>query len=585
MAPITTAFLEELVADTNQLLHSVGLPLMLSPQAPIDAAARRPELEEAHSDFLLEARQLFQEAAKAIDELASELEPGHSRNESLDELGSIFHRMKGSALVVGEDAVAAVAASLEVQCSDEAAPTIAELSQGLARIAVMLGLGATPARGGADEADVRRHFLEEARRLCNEAEALTNQLPGADEALALELQGKLGALLHRLKGSAAIVPEPAVAKQAAALHDLCAAGTSVLADKASLLQGFESSSRTGWPHTSSGESMSLSGQKDVEVHGPRREAVEISADPELQQAFMQECSETLDALDKTVLELEESSTPKNQLRTLFRHYHTLKGVVNTIGLGPTGKLLHCVEDFVETLIGAEILPAMRSVASFLLDVQVEIRKNLKQARKGYVETSQARFEARAARILSDRHHASSSRGNESRDSVGTPSSLAASSSVRGAPLSEGSRGDATERRFIRVSTERLDTLMNLAGELVVNQSRLTNRVNLLRDLQSDLVRGSRRLLETVETFRDEHEFANLDGRKSALGHGKASAAALSLLRPTDDVAPQAPNAGWGGFSELELDRYEGVHILSRTLAELTGDFNEMYGQLSRGLAS
>ena len=179
VAPITTAFSEELVADTNQLLHSVGLPpLMLSPQAPIDAAARRPELEEAHSDFLLEARQLFQEAAKAIDELASELEAGHSRNESLDELGSMFHRMKGSALVVGEDAVAAVAASLEVQCSDEAAPTIAELSQGLARIAVMLGLGATPARGGADEADVRRHFLEEARRLCNEAEALTNQLPG-----------------------------------------------------------------------------------------------------------------------------------------------------------------------------------------------------------------------------------------------------------------------------------------------------------------------------------------------------------------------------------------------------------------------
>ena len=36
---------------------------------------------------------------------------------------------------------------------------------------------------------------------------------------------------------------------------------------------------------------------------------------------------------------------------------------------------------------------------------------------------------------------------------------------------------------------------------------------------------------------------------------------------------------------LELDRYEDIHILSRSLTELTSDFGEMYGQLSQNLGS
>ena len=50
----------------------------------------------------------------------------------------------------------------------------------------------------------------------------------------------------------------------------------------------------------------------------------------------------------------------------MRQVHTLKGVVNTVGLAPTGKLLHVVEDFLEALLAAPILPPMRKVTSLLL---------------------------------------------------------------------------------------------------------------------------------------------------------------------------------------------------------------------------
>ena len=56
-------------------------------------------------------------------------------------------------------------------------------------------------------------------------------------------------------------------------------------------------------------------------------------------------------------------------------------------------------------------------------------------------------------------------------------------------------------------------------------------------------------------------------------------------RPQRRQAGAGAGQAWSGFGELELDRYEDVHILSRTLTEITSDFAEMHGQLERGLAS
>src|SRR6185436_5450882 len=81
-----------------------------------------------------------------------------------------------------------------------------------------------------------------------------------------------------------------------------------------------------------------------------------------------------------------------------------------------------------------------------------------------------------------------------------------------------------------------------------------------------------------DDFRDEHEFANLDGKRGArVKSGKA------IARPS---APGSDGkAGWEQFGELELDHYEDIHILSRRMAEMTSDFNEISVQLSRSIAA
>src|SRR5262249_25955081 len=135
---------------------------------------------------------------------------------------------------------------------------------------------------------------------------------------------------------------------------------------------------------------------------------------------------------------------------------------------------------------------------------------------------------------------------------------------------------APDRRNLRVSIERLDALMNLAGELVINRSRLLSRIDWLRGLQVDLGRSSRHMLELVEKFRDDHEFSSF-----ARGSTERFCPEAELL----GSLTRGERPRWSGFSELELDRYEDVNILARSLSEGSTDLHELFGQLAGGLGA
>lgn len=592
---VDRAFMTELLRDTNSLLQDAGLP-QVTITVVRTAAKRRANVagEEERAVFVEEARQICVDVQKAMEELATA--PEAQRGALIEELERAFHRLKGSALVVGDQHVADQASTLEAACGQPGAPTTAELSRGLAKIMASLGLGRALLGGDQEDGrnEARAVFVEEARELFVEARALIREYADTSGSRMDELRLELGRVFHRLKGSAAVVAEDALALEAGLLQRLCEEPTSgspspvalkVGLTRLSQLLGVELDDRTS--------------QLTFDVGGPVREAVQIAAEPGLWEAFTQECSDLLETLDRDILTLEESDSPKDQLQSLLRTYHTLKGVVNTIGLAPTGRVLHRVEDFVEGLLAAPVLPAPSSIASFLLQVQVEVRRNLKQARQGFVETSLARLESRAARVLAGRRVSASSSValSDSQASQRGRSTRESAQSAPGGAWSDTGSG-RTDQKFIRVAIDRLDTLMNLAGELVVSRSRLMSRVQRLRDIQQEIDRSGRRLLETVETFCEDYEFANLDGaanggRDVALSKGwsswVASAAALKGAQ-THDESSDAPGAtegaqGWSAFGELELDRYGDVHILSRSLAEITSDFDELYKLLGSGLST
>src|SRR5574337_1168574 len=115
-----------------------------------------------------------------------------------------------------------------------------------------------------------------------------------------------------------------------------------------------------------------------------------------------------------------------------------------------------------------------------------------------------------------------------------------------------------EKQFIRVNIERLDNLMNLVGEMVVNRNRLARQVEFIKTLREELAFSQSRLLHEIKKFEEKYEYT--------LTYGMAG--------------PEQAVQQSGDFMELEFDRYDDFNLLSRKLTEITNDTNEIMLELA-----
>ena len=116
-----------------------------------------------------------------------------------------------------------------------------------------------------------------------------------------------------------------------------------------------------------------------------------------------------------------------------------------------------------------------------------------------------------------------------------------------------------EKQSIRVNVDRLDNLMNLVGEMVVNRNRLARQVDLIKSLREELAFSQNRLLHEIKKFEEKYEYT------------------LTAEAPGRQQETAEPSAD---FLELEFDRYDDFNLLSRKLTEITNDTNEIMTELS-----
>lgn len=570
-----------LAEDASSLFVGAGLPpLVIEGLAPARAdeisygeSPAEPDATGASQRARHELEQMFrQELGSSAAHLKRHLQallqaPDDTR--AAGDAEKIYMSLKAAAGSAGLDDLSQLAARLQRDAESFAARSVKvtlDLVRSLAHRTNLLfaraGLDPSSAlpTGGGDGGSRLIHdlFAAEARQLLERATLVLEQLKGTSHWHAAEPLRELGRLFHHLEGSALVSNEDALAAQASRLRSLCEGADA----QAELPQIRSATEQLVAQLTSAADP--AAGTEAAADFPVVRESVEVTREPALWEAFSQECMDLLEQLDEKVLKLDSSSDPKQTLQAVFRLYHTLKGTVGTVGLAPLARGLHLIEDFLETSLEAAALPPLGSVQSFLLSMQADIRRQLAQSNKGYIETSPEKLRAAIAALSSG---------------AAAPGPLAISASIRGdSPSRVGSRsGDSRELGTdddvgpalspqIRVAAERLDQLMDLAGELVVSRSRLMTRVGVLQGLERELVRNNDRLLGVVDDFRDEHEFTSI------AGHGSKSGPTGGLVSRAD-VMREAPT--WGKFSELELDRYDDVNVLARSLAEISDDIGQV----------
>jgi len=166
----------------------------------------------------------------------------------------------------------------------------------------------------------------------------------------------------------------------------------------------------------------------------------------LLQVFRSEAEEHLIALEESLLRLESTPEDREALHCGFRAIHTLKGSAATVSLTAITDFAHHVEDLFDALREGRAVASL-AVTSHLLECVDVLRQLL-----DYAEAPSPELCERCDRLS----HFSGETAEESSSALPAPREPVAK-------LRESDRGSMT----LRVGIQKLDRLLDLAGEIVI----------------------------------------------------------------------------------------------------------------------
>ena len=307
--------------------------------------------------------------------------------------------------------------------------------------------------------------------------------------------------------------------------------------------------------------------------------------------FGPEATEHLETITRMLAGLEQDADSGDaDLPGLFRAVHTLKGAAYTVGCEPIAQVAHRAEDVLDAvregrlqwspavvdtlyratdamkaLLGTADAPGGDSTTVVEDGVQALATMLLVEAPREYqaLPVDEAPpVETRETVVVPDDVE---SQRPPVAETTGHPEHAA--TSVPEAPR--------TARATIRVNVGRLDSLMNLVGELVIARSRLDRRFRQLERLDVLLGVSRGRMGRAVRDFEGKYLNPHIRFTSDDPGAGTRPAAPGG-----DGFAPVSEL-----FAALEFDRYDDFNILARTIGELSADLGEIQAELAATIRS
>lgn len=219
---------------------------------------------------------------------------------------------------------------------------------------------------------------------------------------------------------------------------------------------------------------------------------------ELLQEFHTEAVDHLNQIESAVLELEQDVTSRNAINSMFRSFHTIKGVAGFLNLVPVNRLAHEVESLMD-LVRNDKLEVFTGIIDLVLAAKDTITQLIEQITEALangttpnqvIEVSE--LMARARWAMEGPEVWAKKTGEDSNTMAVAPQEAAAevpaatednndSQAPAAAPVAQqepdakasaAAKRKAAENATIRVNTIKLDNLMDMVGELVIVQSQL-----------------------------------------------------------------------------------------------------------------
>lgn len=218
---------------------------------------------------------------------------------------------------------------------------------------------------------------------------------------------------------------------------------------------------------------------------------------ELLEEFYSEAVDHLGQIECAVLELEQDVTSRDAINSMFRSFHTIKGVAGFLNLIPMNRLAHEVESLMD-LVRNDELAVFTGIIDLVLESKDVIGKLIEQIStaigdgvepKDSIPVSHLMARARWAMkgpekygdLTGDKQaaHVEAPAATEDAGSPEESNSEVPSTESGPAPIqpmvnaaAPQQKAKVNENASIRVNTWKLDNLMDMVGELVIVQSQL-----------------------------------------------------------------------------------------------------------------
>ncbi|HEY6287347.1 MAG TPA: response regulator [Ktedonobacteraceae bacterium] len=308
---------------------------------------------------------------------------------------------------------------------------------------------------------------------------------------------------------------------------------------------------------------------------------------EANEIFRLEAEEHLQTISMYVAALENSPTNLEPIQGIRRATHTLKGAASMMGFRAIAELCHISEDLLDSVIEGAI-HVSPTIVSLILDTAEALDVLINQ--KGSEADNQAAvlsLRARYTELLGDH----SSLSNAIEEVIEDEFEESASAILGDAPVTNvvantqsnnaGAQQTTRVDLSVRVPLLKLDELVNLFGELLVNRSVLEERLQRLMRLVADTGVSSARLLDVGQKLESRFEATTLpSGRSLQVMPGQGiQSLGYNFGGNGKNPGNRAEPSHIAEFDELELDRYTEFHQLARGLSEGISDMTTLSNEM------
>ncbi|AZF39828.1 Signal transduction histidine kinase CheA [Pseudomonas sp. R4-39-08] len=260
------------------------------------------------------------------------------------------------------------------------------------------------------------------------------------------------------------------------------------------------------------------------------------ADPELLDIFLEEAADILDSSGSALLRWQAEPGNRQEVETLLRDLHTLKGGARMVEIGPIGDLAHELEFLYEGLSAGLLAPSPELFA-LLQGCHDRLAQMIDAVADGLPVGSVDKLIERIRSLV----HPS--------DEPVVPVAL---------PVGKAEAAVDPAADMVKISAELLDDLVNLAGETSIFRGRIEQQVNDARTALTEVE-------TTIERMRDQLRRLDTETQSRLFSRQQAEAERL----------------GYEEFDPLEMDRHSQLQQLARALSESASDLLDLKETLER----